>query len=152
MVVAGTITAFSAIAPAAVTVVAAGGVVGLIFAWRGRRWPGGWPLLAALGVLLVYGAPVLASGQATFTGYIKLDDTATWFNVIDNVMSHGRSVAQLPPSTYRLNFGNGQPGLPTGGVHAPGRRARRSPGSTSPGCSSPTWPAAPPRSPCACTR
>ena len=78
LVLAGTITAFSAIAPAAVTTVAVGAVVGLVFAWRARRWPGGWPLLAALGVLVVYGAPVLASGQATFTGYIKLDDTSTW--------------------------------------------------------------------------
>ncbi|HUH80178.1 MAG TPA: hypothetical protein VLZ06_02530 [Solirubrobacteraceae bacterium] len=120
LVVAGTVTASSTIAPAAVTVVAAGGVVGLVLAWRGRRWPGGWPLLAALGVLLVYGAPVLASGHATFTGYIKLDDTATWFNVIDNVMGHGRSVAQLPPSTYRLNFETANPAYPLGAFMLPG--------------------------------
>ncbi len=120
LVVAGTTTAFSAIAPATVTVVAAGAAVGLIFAWRRRRWPGGWPLLAALGVLLVYGAPVLASGQATFTGYIKLDDTATWFNVIDNVISHGRSVAQLPSSTYRLNFETANPAYPLGAFMLPG--------------------------------
>ncbi len=94
--------------------------MGLVVAWRGRRWPGGWALLAALGVLLVYGAPVLASGQATFTGYIKLDDTATWFNVIDNVMGHGRSVAYLPPSTYRLNFGLVNPAYPLGAFMLPG--------------------------------
>ena len=120
LVIAGTVTAFSAIAQAAVTVTAAGAVVGLVFAWRSRRWPGGWALLAALGVLLVYGAPVLASGQATFTGYIKLDDTATWFNVIDNVMGHGRSVADLPPSTYRLNFEPGNPAYPLGAFMLPG--------------------------------
>ncbi len=120
LVLAGTITAFSAIAPATVTAVAAGAVVGLVLAWRRRRWPGGWPLLAALGVLLVYGAPVLASGQATFTGYIKLDDTATWFNIIDNVVSHGRSVAQLPPSTYRLNFETANPAYPLGAFMLPG--------------------------------
>ena len=95
LVVAGTVTGFSAIAPAAVTLTALGGAVGLALAVRARRWPGGWPLLAALGALLVYGAPVLLSGQATFLGYIKLDDTATWFNIIDNVMSHGHSVARL---------------------------------------------------------
>jgi hypothetical protein len=120
LVLAGTITAFSAIAPAAVTVVAVGAAVGLVFAWRGRRWPGGWPLLAAFGVLLVYGAPVLASGQATFTGYIKLDDTSTWFNLIDNVMSHGRSVSQLPLSTYRLNFETANPAYPLGAFMLPG--------------------------------
>ncbi len=120
LVLAGTITASSTIAPAAVTVVAAGGVVGLVFAWRGRRRPGGWALLAAVGTLLVYGAPVLASGQATFTGYIKLDDTSTWFNVIDNVMSHGRAVAYLPSSTYRLNFGLVNPAYPLGAFMLPG--------------------------------
>jgi len=120
LVLAGTITAFSAIAPAAVTAVAVGAVAGLVIAWRGRRWPGGWPLLAALGVLLVYGAPVLASGQATFTGYIKLDDTSTWFNVIDNVVSHGRSVSQLPLSTYRLNFETANPAYPLGSFMLPG--------------------------------
>ena len=103
----------------------------------GRCWP-------RSGVLLVYGAPVLVSGQATFTGYIKLDDTATWFNVIDNVMTHGRSVAGLPPSTYRLQLRPGQPRLPAGRLHAPGRRPGAHRRSTSRGCSSPTWRAARP--------
>ena len=58
----------------------------------GGGGPGAGRCSPRVGVLLVYGAPVLLSGQATFTGYIKLDDTATWFNVIDNVMSHARSV------------------------------------------------------------
>ena len=37
----------------------------------------------AVGVLLVYGAPVILSGQATFLGYVRLDDTATWLAFID---------------------------------------------------------------------
>jgi hypothetical protein len=76
-----------------------------------RRWPlpGGWPALAAIGALLVYGAPVLLSGQATFTGYLKLDDTATWFNVVDIVMSHSHSLAAMhaafhPPSDFTTVF------------------------------------------------
>src|SRR5271165_2282595 len=89
LVVAGTLTAFTATAPAAVTVVAVGAVAGLVLAWPGRRLFG-WPLLAAVAVLLCYGAPVLLSGQATFLGFVKLDDTATWFNIIDHVMSHAR--------------------------------------------------------------
>jgi len=120
LVLAGTITTFPAIAPAAVTVVAVGGAGGLVLAWRGRRRPGGWAALAALGVLLAYGAPVLLSGQATFTGYLKLDDTSTWFNVIDNVMSHGRAVAYLPSSTYQLNFGLVNPAYPLGAFMLPG--------------------------------
>ena len=99
LVVAGTLTAFSATAPAAVTVVAVGGAIGLVLAWRFRRRPGGWVLLAALGVLLAYGAPVLLSGHPTFTGFVKLDDSSAWFNWIDNLISHGRSVAGLPSST-----------------------------------------------------
>jgi len=120
LVVAGTLTAFSATAPAAVPVVAVGAVAGLIFAWPGWRL-GRWPLLAAVGVLLAYGAPVLLSGQATFTGYIKLDDTATWFNVIDHVMSHGRSVAGETPSTYSLVYsGDVGPSYPLGAFMLPG--------------------------------
>ncbi len=104
LVLAGTLTAFVGTAPAAVPVVAVGAVAGLVLGWRSRRRIGRWPLLAAAGVLLVYGAPVLLSGQATFTGFIKLDDTATWFNITDNVMSHARATAGLAPSTYALEF------------------------------------------------
>jgi hypothetical protein len=120
LVVAGTVTAFTAIAPAAVTLTAVGGAVGLALALRARRWPGGWPLLAALGALLAYGAPVLLSGEANFTGYIKLDDTATWFNIIDNVMSHGRSAAGLPESTYALQILQPGPAYPLGAFMLPG--------------------------------
>src|SRR5271165_1211398 len=103
LVVAGTLTAFTTTAPAAVAVVAVGAVAGLVLAWPGRRLLG-WPLVAAVAVLLVYGAPVLLSGQATFLGFIKLDDTANWFNTIDHVISHARSVSGEPRSTYSLVY------------------------------------------------
>ncbi|MGA2321922.1 MAG: hypothetical protein ABSG95_14500 [Solirubrobacteraceae bacterium] len=120
LVVAGTVTAFTATAPAAVPVVAAGAAAGLLFAFPGRRL-GPWPVLAAVSVLLVYGAPVLLSGQATFTGFIKLDDTATWFNVIDHVMSHARSVSGEAPSTYSLVYtGDVGPSYPLGSFMLPG--------------------------------
>ena len=51
-------------------------------------------------VFAVFAAPVVLSGQATFAGYIKLDDTATYFAMTDRVMEHGRSLAGLAPSTY----------------------------------------------------
>ena len=128
LVVAGTFTAFASIAPAAVPVTAAGGVIGLLAAWplrrRGARpwWRlSGWPLLAALGVLFVYGAPVILSGQATFLGFIKLDDTATWFDVIDRIMTHGRSFAGVMPSSYSLVFtGDVGPSYPLGAFVLPG--------------------------------
>jgi hypothetical protein len=75
------------------------------------RWrlPGLWAALAAVGALLAYGAPVLLTGQATFTGYVKLDDTATWFNIVDVVMNHSHSLAAMnaafhPPSTFTQVF------------------------------------------------
>jgi hypothetical protein len=114
LVLAGTLTAFAATAPAAVPVVATGAVAGLLLAWPGRRL-GGWSLLAAVGVLLAYGAPVLLSGQATFTGFVRLDDTSTWFNIIDHVMSHARSVSGEAPSTYSLVYsGDVGPNYPLG--------------------------------------
>jgi hypothetical protein len=120
LVLAGTLTAFSATAPAAITVVAVGAVTGLVLFWPRRRI-GRWALFAAVGVLLAYGAPVLLSGHATFTGFVKLDDTATWFDIIDRVMSHGRSVADLPPSTFRLVFsGDVGPTYPLGAFMLPG--------------------------------
>ena len=77
--------------------------------WRALRWP----LAAAVGVYAVFAAPVVLSGQATFAGYIKLDDTATWFALTDRVMGHGRDLSDLPVSTYfvvlRSYLGGGYP-------------------------------------------
>lgn len=109
------VTSWAAIAPAAAPVVVSGAVLGLALArpWEhlGRFRPA--PAVAAVGLLLAYGAPVILSGAATFTGYIRLDDTATWLAFTDNVMAHGRSVASLPQSTYSLllhtNLAGGYP-------------------------------------------
>src|SRR3954451_6866605 len=85
-------------------VVVAAAVAGLVLrppwrvTWRALRWPLG----AAVAVFALYAAPVVLSGQATFAGYIKLDDTATWFALTDRVMGHGRSLEGLPVSTYYL--------------------------------------------------
>jgi hypothetical protein len=101
LVVASLLTAWSTTAQAATPVVGAVAVGGLILRRPFRRlalWPG----LAAVGALLAYGAPILLSGSATFAGYLRLDDTATWLALTDHVMTHGRSLADLPPSTYRL--------------------------------------------------
>jgi hypothetical protein len=106
------ITSSSATADLAVPVIAVLAVIGLVRHGRSRRLDR-WALSAAIGVLLVYGAPVLLSGQATFTGFITLDDTSTWLAFTDQVMSHGRAFSNLPPSTYALilqsNIGSGYP-------------------------------------------
>ena len=48
-------------------------------------------------MFLLYGAPVILSGEATFAGYIKLDDTSTWLALTDRVMEHGHSLDGLAP-------------------------------------------------------
>lgn len=72
-----------------------------------------WAIGAAVAAFAIYAAPIVLSGQATFAGYIKLDDTATWMALTDRVMEHGRSLSGLPPSTYEaaldFNLGSGYP-------------------------------------------
>ncbi len=65
-----------------------------------------WPaLIPAIAVYLVYLAPVLLSGEPTFTGFIKLDDTATWMGMTDQVLKSGHALGSLPPSTYDAMLG-----------------------------------------------
>ncbi len=73
---------------------------GLLLSLRRQEQLDPWPLAAAVGVFAVFAAPVVLSGEATFAGYIKLDDTATYFAMTDRVMEHARSLAGLAPSTY----------------------------------------------------
>lgn len=106
-------TATSATAPLTVPVVAGLAVAGLLLALPSRGRPDLWLAGSAVAVFLVYGAPVLVSGAATFAGYIKLDDTATWLALVDRTLEHGRSLAGLHSSTYeatlRENLGTGYP-------------------------------------------
>ena len=94
--------------PAAVVAGAAG--FGLSYPW-GRVDP--WAVLAPLLAYAAYAAPVVLSGDPTFAGYIKLDDTATWFALTDRVMEHGRSLEGLAPSSYEatlaFNLADGYP-------------------------------------------
>jgi hypothetical protein len=104
---AGLATMWGPAAPLATPAVVAGAVAGLALGARdGRlhrpRTP--WPLVAALGVYALYAAPLVLAGAHTFGGYIKLDDTASWLNITDHVMSHGRDVGDLAPSSYAANL------------------------------------------------
>jgi hypothetical protein len=98
-------------APLTVPLVLALGLVGLAsrFPPSLRRFDG-WAAIGAVGVFAVYAAPVVLSGDATFTGYIKLDDTSTFLAMVDRALEHGRSLDGLAPSSYEaalafnLNF------------------------------------------------
>jgi hypothetical protein len=101
VVVAGFATLTDATAELATPMVVAVSVAGLLLSqpWRGRRLDG-WAIAAAVAVFAFFAAPVVLSGEATFAGYIKLDDTATWLAMTDRVMEHGRSLHGLAHSTY----------------------------------------------------
>jgi hypothetical protein len=76
---------------------------GLTNRWR-ERFFHAWAFLAALATYVVYSAPIVLSGKATFAGYIKLDDTATYLAMVDRAMEHGRSLAGLARSTYEATL------------------------------------------------
>ncbi len=86
--------------------------IGLSLPWRFGR-PDPWAAAAALGVFFVFGAPVILSGDPTFAGFIKLDDTATWLALTDQAMAHGHDLGSVEPSTYRatldFNLADGYP-------------------------------------------
>lgn len=122
----GIVTCFPALAElttGVVTGLAAAGYVALFtggprgpvrgFGDLGIRSEFAWPVLAAVGVFFVFGAPVILSGEATFAGYVKLDDTSTWLAFADHVLAHGHSAAGLAPSSYeatvQINLEAGYP-------------------------------------------
>jgi hypothetical protein len=77
--------------------------------------PDPWAAACAALAFLAFGAPVLLSGEATFAGYIKLDDTATWMAFTDHTMEHGRDLDGLAPSSYEATLDLNLPkGYPTG--------------------------------------
>jgi hypothetical protein len=94
--------------PVLVVLAVLGGV--LSRPWRFGR-PDPLPIVAALGVFAVFAAPVVLSGEPTFLGYIKLDDTASWFTLTDHYLTHGHNFDPLAPSTYEvlLRLSSGYP-------------------------------------------
>jgi hypothetical protein len=113
IVVAQFLTVLDATAEFATPVVAIlAGLGFLVNLPRGRAiaW---WAVGTAVAVFALHAAPIVLSGQATFAGYIELDDTATWMAFTDQVMSHGRDLSGLAPSTYEatlsVNIGQGYP-------------------------------------------
>jgi hypothetical protein len=97
---------------------------GLSLPWRFGR-PSPWPLAVAVAVFVVFGAPVILSGEPTFAGYIKLDDTATWLALTDQAMERGRDLDGLEASTYRATLEANLPGGYPVGVFLPFGAAAR---------------------------
>jgi len=107
-------------------------VVGLAAAGFAASWPVRGPAkttaaaLAGAGlVFLAYGLPVLTTGDPTFTGYVSLDDTATWLALADRTLDEGSSLHGLAPSSYEATLANNLgAGYPFGAVVPLGIGAR----------------------------
>jgi hypothetical protein len=106
VVVAGIVTTFPALARLAVPAVAGGAAAGLALAWPWRlpARAAAWPAAAATLVFAAYAAPIVLSGEATFAGFITLDDTATFFAMTERMLDEGRTVDGLAPSTYEATL------------------------------------------------
>jgi len=118
LVVAAQFTALTeATAKLAVPLIAALGVAGLgsAYPWKHRR-PDPWVAVVGLAVFAVFAAPVALSGEATFAGYIKLDDTATFLALVDRALEHGRSLEGLAPSSYEATVALNLPYYPLGSL------------------------------------
>ena len=118
VVAAGFVTWIPGTARLALPVVVGLAAAGLAASWRPERVGRSdvAALVAAGCVFLAYGLPVLASGEASFTGYISLDDTANWLAFSDRTVEEGRSVAGLAPSSYEAILATGLGPYPIGAL------------------------------------
>jgi len=93
-------TTWDATAKLATPLVVVLAIAGFVLARSRRPRLDGWAVAAGLGAFAVYAAPIVLSGDNTIAGYLKIEDTATWATITDQVMHHGRNLADLPPSSY----------------------------------------------------
>ena len=102
-IVAGQLTTLSdATAELTVPVVVALAATGIALSSPGRlRELDGWAIGTAVAAFAVFAAPVVLSGQATFAGFERLDDTSIWLANTDWMMDHGRNLSNLPSSGYK---------------------------------------------------
>lgn len=68
--------------------------------------PDPWLALAAAGVLLVFGAPVIASGDPSFAGYLALPDTSHQLALAQLLAEHGPDWPALEPGSFRASMGS----------------------------------------------
>jgi hypothetical protein len=110
-------TLSSATARITLPLVLAASVVGLAASLPpGLRRFDACAVVVGVGVFAAFAAPVVLSGDATFAGYVKLDDTATFFALTDRALEHGRSLEGLAPSSYEATLAVNLPFYPLGSL------------------------------------
>jgi hypothetical protein len=70
--------------------------------------------LAAVAAFLLYIAPVLMTGEATFAGYGFLGDNAVHFSLVDHVVDHGSRMTDIPATSYGEVLSRNLSGYPLG--------------------------------------
>ena len=98
------------------------------------------------------GSPCSPRATPTFTGYISLDDTATWLALTDRTLEEGRSLDGLAPSSYEATLAATSAAATRSARSCRSGSAPSSWARTSPGCSSRTSPSSPRCSPLRSTR
>jgi hypothetical protein len=105
VIVAATLTtSLRATAPLTTPLVGLLTLVGYACSWRRVRGLklDAWAVGVGTSVLAVCAAPVVLSGNATFLGYNVLNDSATHFALIDQLLSRGRDISGLPASSLSV--------------------------------------------------
>ena len=99
--------------PAVVTVAIAGYAGWLASGGRLHRIDR-WSTVAGLGAYAVYAAPILASGAATWAGWVKLDDGGSWLGFTDYLLTSGRTPPAELSSTFDRLISVNFPNYPVG--------------------------------------
>ena len=101
------------ILPATLVLAGVGLVLGRV--WRLPR-PRPAQIVIPVAVIALLAMPFVISGQATWAGYLKIDDASTLMGITDHAFEHGRQLPPAAPSTHQivLNMYLGK-GYPIGG-------------------------------------
>ena len=93
-------TATEATAKLTLPAILVAALIGLIlFRRMATPRPGTAEVWVAVTVFFLLSLPFLVAGEATWAGYIKLDDNATWLAITEHVFEHGRGLGHPEPST-----------------------------------------------------
>jgi hypothetical protein len=73
----------------------------------GRPMPSRSELAAAVAVFVVFATPVVALGEATIAGYMKLEDGSTFLALAESALERGRGADGFTPSGYLVIYNSG---------------------------------------------